>query len=150
MLWFHFLVLFFKLGGAPYPFRNISRTIVFRLRCVADSRSRDGTELQIIKSVHRNGAWVLPNKAKYVVQSQIRIFVGRNTHATAANNRLPRSLLKEGNWFRSALRAPSQFSIRRSPSPLNIMSEGRGRLALQPTFVTVVCFISMQRPFPWP
>lgn len=73
---------------------------VFRLRCVNDSKSRDGTELQTIKSVHRNGAGalllLLPNKAKYVMQIHIRIFVGRNTHATAANNRLPCSLLEEG------------------------------------------------------
>ena len=84
---------------APYPFRNISRIRVFRLLCVDDNKSRDGTELQTIISVHRNGArvlvLVLPNKAKYDIQIHMRIFVGRKTHATAANNRLPRSLLVE-------------------------------------------------------
>lgn len=83
-----------------YPFRNISRTRVIRLLCADDNKSRDGTELQTIKSVHRNGARVvvvlLPNKAKYVMQIHMRIFVGRNTHATAANSRLPRNLWGRG------------------------------------------------------
>lgn len=87
----------FQFEMAPYPFRNISRTRVFRRRCVKDNKSRDGTELQTIKSVHRNGDMLppllmLPNKPKYVRQIHMRIFVGRSTHATAANKRLPRSL----------------------------------------------------------
>lgn len=96
------------LKGNSYPFRKISRTRVFRLRCVTDNKSRDGTELQIIKSVNRNGALevlalALPNKAKYVMQIHMRMFVGRNTQATAANSRLPRSLSEEGKGIMSAL-----------------------------------------------